>query len=125
MIEDRMLPVLENLLTWTSKRQQALASNIANMDTPGYRAGDYSFDQELASIQLAATSGSHIKPANDASNIRMYEVGTPVKPNGNNVDLDRELTEITKNGYQYVTLVQYLSQKLRTVRSAISEGGKV
>ena len=34
-------PVVEELLSWTSKRQQALAGNVANMDTPGYQAHDY------------------------------------------------------------------------------------
>src|SRR5437762_1404601 len=47
MIEDRMFPVLENLLTLTSKRQQILAGNVANIDTPGYRAKDISFAAEL------------------------------------------------------------------------------
>jgi flagellar basal-body rod protein FlgB len=110
MIEDRMFPVLENLLTLTSKRQQILAGNVANLDTPGYRAKDISFAAELdGSLDMSA---------------QVIEVETKEKPNGNNVDLDRELTEITKNGLQYVTLVQYLNQRIKTLRSAISEGGK-
>jgi len=111
MIEDRMFPVLENLLTLTSKRQQILAGNVANIDTPGYRAKDISFAAELdGSLDLSA---------------KVIDVETKDKPNGNNVDLDRELTEITKNGLQYVTLVQYLNQRIKTLRAAISEGGKV
>ena len=111
MIEDRMFPMLENLLTLTSKRQQILAGNVANIDTPGYRARDISFAAELdGSLDISS---------------KVIEVETKDKPNGNNVDLDRELTEITKNGLQYVTLVQYLNQKIKTLRSAISEGGKV
>jgi flagellar basal-body rod protein FlgB len=125
MIEDKMLPVLQDLLTWTSKRQQAMAANVANLDTPGYRAKDYSFSETMASINMTATSGKHIAPVEDTSSARMYAVDTEVKPNGNNDDLDRELTEITKNGLQYITLVQYLNQRLRTLRTAINEGGKV
>lgn len=125
MIEDKMFPVLENLLSWTSKRQQALAANVANLDTPGYRAKDYSFQEQMQSLNMAATSGKHIAPAEDSSIAQMYEVESNVKPNGNSVNLDRELTEITKNGLQYVTLVQYLNQRLRTLRTAITEGGKV
>lgn len=125
MIEDRMFPVLENLLSWTSKRQQALASNIANMDTPGYRAKDFSFQEQLQTLNVAATAGNHIVPANNDSTARMYEVATRVKPNGNTVELERELTEITKNGLQYITLVQYLNQKLRTLRASINDGGRV
>jgi flagellar basal-body rod protein FlgB len=124
--EDRNFPVLQDLLSWTSKRQQALGSNVANLDTPGYRAQDYSFEQELASsIVMTSTSPRHITPIQESSNARLFEVETREKPNGNNVDIDRELTEITKNGVQYLTLVQYLNQKIRTLRSSITDGGKV
>ena len=111
MIEDRMLPALENLLTLTSRRQQVLAANVANLDTPGYRAKDITFASELdGNLDLSA---------------RAVEVETKEKPNGNNVDLDRELTEITKNGLQYITLIQFLNQRIKTLRAAIMDGGRV
>jgi len=123
--EDRTFPALENLLSWTSKRQQALASNVANRDTPGYRATDYSFESELqASVRLTLTSPQHIAASRDIGNARVYEVETSTKPNGNSVDIDRELTEVTKNGVQYLTLVEYLNQKIRTLRAAINEGAR-
>jgi len=124
--DDRMFPLMESLLSWASKRQQALASNVANQDTPGYRAKDFTFQSELeSSLSLTATSPKHIAPSAEDAAFRVIEVGTQEKPNGNNVDIERELTEITKNGLQYITMVQYLNQKIRTLRSAISEGGKV
>ena len=123
--QDRVFPALEDLLSWTSRRQQALAANVANQDTPGYRAKDYSFQEQLASITMAATSEKHMMPPGDTSTTRLYEVGTEEKPNGNTVDLEREMSELTKNGLQYLTLIEYLNQKVRTLRYAISEGGKV
>jgi flagellar basal-body rod protein FlgB len=123
--EDRMFPALEDLLSWTSRRQQALAANVANQDTPGYRAKDYSFQEQLASITMASTSEKHMMPPEDTSKTRLYEVGTEEKPNGNTVDLEREMSELTKNGLQYLTLIEYLNQKVKTLRYAISEGGKV
>jgi flagellar basal-body rod protein FlgB len=105
-----------------AKRQQALSANVANLDTPGYRSSDYSFQQELASMALKTTDSAHLSPVDD-SGARRFEVQSTVKPNGNDVDLERELTEITKNGMQYVTLVQFLNQKIRTLRSSIKEGG--
>ena len=122
--EDRMFPILEEFLSRTSKRQQALSSNIANMDTPGYRAKDYDFQSELHKLEMTRTSEKHIN-IKDTSSARVIEVGTPLKPNGNTVDIEHELTEITKNGLEYLTLVQYLNQKIRTLRTAITEGGKV
>src|SRR6266436_2380658 len=98
-----LFPAVENLLSWTSKRQQALAANVANLDTPGYRAKDYSFDEALATIDLSSTSGKHMTPVEDTDHVRMYEVDTRMKQNGNNVDLEREMKEITKNALQYIT----------------------
>src|SRR5581483_1407410 len=97
-----LFPGVENLLSWTSKRQQALAANVANLDTPGYQAKDYSFEQELTSLAMTSTSNGHILPVENNSTARMYEVGSREKANGNNVDIEREMTEITKNGLQYI-----------------------
>ena len=119
-----MFPVMEDLLSLASKRQQAMASNVANMDTPGYHAKDYTFSSALESLAAVTTSDKHISPFQENSSSRVIDVGTAEKPNGNNVDLERELTEITKNGLEYLTLVQYLNQKIRTLRSAINDGGK-
>lgn len=119
-----LFPGVEELLSWTSKRQQALSANIANLDTPGYRAKDYNFEQELATIDLSATSSKHIAPLDETNHSQLYEVDTKMKLNGNNVDLEREMKEITKNALQYITLVQYLNQKIKTLRTAITDGGK-
>jgi flagellar basal-body rod protein FlgB len=111
MIEDKMVPVIDNLLSLRSQRQQLLAANIANLDTPGSRAVDVSFEQELGESM--------------ATNPKLVEVDTREKPDGNNVDLDRELTEITRNGIQYITLVQFVNHRLKTMRSSIVDGGRV
>ena len=118
---------IERYMDVLSSRQRQVAANIANLDTPGYRAKDYSFEAELASqvVSMTKTSPMHIAPVQDTPSARIYEVGTKDKPNGNNVDIERELTEITKNGLEYITFIQYLNQKIRTLRSAISDGGKV
>jgi flagellar basal-body rod protein FlgB len=124
--EDRVFPALEDLLSWTTKRQQALSANVANQDTPGYRAKDYefSFKEQLDSLTLTTTNEKHMTPLEDTSKTRLYEVGTEEKLNGNTVDLEREMSELTKNSLQYLTLIQYLSQKIKTMRYAITEGGK-
>jgi flagellar basal-body rod protein FlgB len=108
MIDGKLFPHLEKMLDWTAQRQQALSANIANIDTPGYRAKDVAFSEQLGEAQLTT-----------------YEVPAKAKDNGNTVDLDREMTELSKNGLQYVALVQYLNQKLRTLRTSLTEGGRV
>jgi flagellar basal-body rod protein FlgB len=115
-------PIIERLMDMMAKRQQALSANLANVDTPGYRATDFSFDQELASaVSLTTTDPLHVNPAGDSGATR-FEVGGELKPNGNDVNLERELTEQSKNAIQYMTLVQFLNRKIQTLRSSIKEG---
>ena len=123
MIETSFLNFIESQLSIASKRQQVLSANIANVDTPGYRAQDVTFEDQMDLLDLVGTAGRHMTPLGPDAKFRMFDVGTEAKPNGNTVDLDRELTEVTKNGLQYVTLMQFLQNKLRTLRSSITDGG--
>ncbi len=123
MIDSRILSFIESQLTVAIRRQEALSANIANADTPGYLAQDVQFGEQLQMLNAAGTSSRHIKPAGGDRQVRMFDVESDVKPNGNSVDLDRELTEVTKNGLEFITLMQFLQNKLRTLRYSISEGG--
>lgn len=123
MIENLRFPAPEDLLSLALKRKHVLAANVANVDTPGYRAQDYRFEDQLA-LSMQTTSEKHISGLGAGDVARLYEVGTAERPDGNNVDIERERTEITKNDLHYETLVQFLNQKIRTLRSAITEGGK-
>lgn len=122
-VGDKMFPLVENMLDWTAKRQQAISANLANIDTPGYKARDISFSEHLQGLSLETTSNLHLESFSQ-NGMNVFEVGTPDKQNGNSVDLDREMTELTKNGLQYIALVQFLNQKIRTLRSAINDGGR-
>ena len=125
MISNQFQNFLENVLSWSARRQEAVSANIANIDTPGYRSKDYSFQQEMDTIGMAATSDKHMMPAEMSSSANIFEVESRVqRDNGNNVDLDREMTEMAKNGLQYITVIQILNQKMRTLRSSIQEGGQ-
>ena len=123
MIETSFLNFIESHLSIASKRQQVLSANIANVDTPGYRAQDVAFEDQMDLLNLVGTAGRHMTPLGSDAGFQMFDVGTKAKPNGNTVDLDRELTEVTKNGLQYVTLMQFLQNNLRTLRSSITDGG--
>lgn len=121
-VGNKLFPVVENLLDWTAKRQQTISANLANIDTPGYKAKDISFSEQMKALSLEVSSPVHLEPTT-GNGLGVFEVDTKAKQNGNTVDLDREMTELTKNGLQYVALVQFLNQKLRTLRSAIRDGG--
>jgi len=122
MIESPLLNFIENRLDVAAKRQQLISGNIVNVDTPGYLAQDVTFDQQMAMLNLSGTSSGHLGLSVDSAGIRVTDSSSEVKPNGNSVDLDRELTESTKNGLEFVMLMQFLQNKLRTMRSSITEG---
>ena len=124
MIDNRLYPAIEDRMDWTARRQQALSNNIANIDTPGFHSKDVSFSEQLQLLQVNITNSKHIAPIGMDSRMQQYEVAGKVDLKNNSVDLDREMSELTKNGLEYVAMLQFVSQKLKTLRSAISEGGK-
>ena len=121
---DKIDPVLERMLDVTAQRQKVLSSNIANIDTPGYKAKDVAFQQELsASLQLVTTHPSHRTVMSTASPA-VVEVEGKTNANGNSVDLDHEVAAMTRNGLMYVMLVQSLNSAIKSLRYSISEGTK-
>jgi flagellar basal-body rod protein FlgB len=124
MIDNRLYPAIEDRMDWTARRQQALSNNIANIDTPGYHSKDVSFSDQLLMLQVSTPNPKHIAPIGMDPRMQQYEVSGSSDLKDNSVDLDREMSELTKNGLQYVAMIQFVSQKLKTLRSAINEGGK-
>jgi len=109
MLDGPISPFVEKMLDFTAKRQQALSTNLANLDTPGYKSKDVKFTDELSA------AGSSTQMIEDQSN---------PKPNGNTVDLESQMTKLNQNGLQYVLLVQYMSSEVKSLRYSISEGTK-
>jgi flagellar basal-body rod protein FlgB len=100
---------LEKYMDLLSARQHLVAANIANADTPGYRARDIDFQNELQS----AISGPP----------REVEVADlPVKNDGNNVSLDRESRMLAENALRFQVASGLLRTKIQNIRSAIKEG---
>jgi flagellar basal-body rod protein FlgB len=110
MLENGINPLVEKMLDFTARRQQTISSNLANLDTPGYQAKDIQFHDALST----ATSSIEELEVDDAN----------VKANGNNVDLEKQMTQMTQNGLQYMLLVEYLRSDIQSIKTAITEGGK-
>jgi len=101
---------LEHYMDLLAARQRLVASNIANMDTPGYRTRDIDFRHEF----LARVRGG--RPA-------VIEVeGLPEKNDGNNVSLDREARLLAENALRFSIASNLLRDHVRTLRKAIQEG---
>ena len=96
---DKGLGILENLLRLTSQRHKVLSSNVANADTPGYRAKDLEFkaiaEEELG---MRTTDRSHIPVSGAGGNEGLVSVESGQSwGDGNNVELDVEMAKLTEN----------------------------
>ncbi len=134
------IEVMGRALCLRAKRNTIISSNIANIDTPGYKAKDMNFRQVMDSyleekmgirsggsqaerdIAIKTTHPNHIsakpkkvEPSVDVSKER----GVP-----NNVDLDEEMAKLSENNIQYQLTAQMLIKKFEILRTAITEGGK-
>jgi flagellar basal-body rod protein FlgB len=120
-------------LNLRAHRQQVLASNIANADTPYYKARDFDFRETYAEVMgqreasghlaLARTNPVHLPMAVggvlEAVNLQ-YRTEYQSAVDGNTVDMDVERAEFMDNTLQYQVLTTFLNDKLRGLRSAIA-----
>jgi flagellar basal-body rod protein FlgB len=110
------LDMLNNVLRVSELRHRAISQNIANVNTPGYRRRDVSFEEAVREI-LAAEAGEVLPGIQP----EICEVeGLPSRADGNNVDIDREMGALGKNSLLYQTVAQVLASRLGTMRSAIT-----
>lgn len=120
-----------------SERQRTIASNIANVDTPGFVARDYKFGDALqnamqggkgtsVSTAQARTDGRHMAftPIGELSGTNKAELGYSVQsqPNldQNTVDLDRERANFVDNTVRYEAALRFISGQSKTMLSAIT-----
>lgn len=107
------------LLDAAALRHEALATNLANLETPGYRRIDLApdFVRQLDKVAESSTPDDleRLKPtlAEDPS-------ARAVRPDGNNVQLDRELLEMNRNALEYDVLTQFVSDSLKRLKTAIT-----
>ncbi len=102
---------IERYMDLLSARQKLAASNIANADTPGYKTKDIDFQQEFASMM------------NGEQPLTIDAQGLPEKPDGNNVNIDREARMLAENAMRFNVASSLLRQQIATVKEAISGGG--
>jgi flagellar basal-body rod protein FlgB len=103
---------LEKYMDVLAARQKVVASNIANVDTPGYKTKDLDFQSEFNALLQGSSSG----PA-------AQEVGgLHVKNDGNNVSLDREARLLSENSIRFSAATNLMKRQFSMLKSAIHEG---
>lgn len=126
---DKYLGVHAQALPLRSQRSETLAANLANADTPGYRARDVDFKSALAAagganapVRLAATRPGHIGAGANGANAPELKYRTPLAPSldGNTVDVQLEQAAFAENAVRYQATLTFLSSKLRGLMTAIT-----
>jgi flagellar basal-body rod protein FlgB len=121
---------LENAMNYSSTKQKVISQNIANADTPFYKAKDVkfngSFRNELeASIDAYRTDNRHFdfKITPSANSGVVTKNNLQYNNNGNSVDVDQEMSDLATNQIYYNALADRLSGKFQSMQNVI-RGGK-
>jgi flagellar basal-body rod protein FlgB len=115
LLDDTTSAVLHQALSGLAARQRTIADNIANIETPGYRAGRVQFEDSLRS---AVAAGDPQRARSDLA--RSLE---PTRLNGNNVNLDHETLSNVDTGLRYQLMLRALDGKYGLLRTVLAGGG--
>lgn len=146
IFDSRTLTALQRSLDAASLRQQVISNNLANANTPGYKASHVVFESLLQQaldggetpvpqllpvatnprhFGLSAEAASRLLPADPVKDVTpqvVRETGTSVRNDGNNVDVEREIADLTENSLVYSALVSQVNTRFQWLRTAIFEG---
>ncbi|MDO6515447.1 MULTISPECIES: flagellar basal body rod protein FlgB [unclassified Neptuniibacter] len=123
---DAALGIHDDALLYRARRAEVLANNIANADTPNFKAKDLEFSQILnqaseMTIKQAATSPKHqttlLSP--DLAADMMFRIPSQASVDGNTVEVQQEMARYTENALDYQTSFQLLNKKITGLKSAI------
>lgn len=124
ILVDKTSAILKKVLDGASVRQRVLANNIANVETPGFTRQQLSFEDELhaAMDQPSFNPETQIEAVERVALDVTSDTVTPARDDGNNVQIEREMTDMAKNSLQYETAAKLLTMKMRGMRDAIFDG---
>jgi flagellar basal-body rod protein FlgB len=114
-IETPTMQRVEHFLDLVTFRHELISSNLANVDTPGYRTQDIDFETEMRRAEQRL-EGAPVSP-----HVQQVK-GLIERPDGNNVSLERETLALARVQLQYRAGVELLRNEIHTLQSAINEG---
>lgn len=127
LLASSQVSVLEQALGAASLRQKVISNNIANVNTPGFKKSEVSFEDLLqdavngGKLQLTRTQEKHIPTQENGqiSPIISTDDSTTFRTDGNNVDIDVEMAGLAKNSIYYDAVAQQLNTYFSNLKSAI------
>ncbi|MEX0974455.1 MAG: flagellar basal body rod protein FlgB [Bacillota bacterium] len=118
--------IMQGALDGAWARQEILANNVANAETPGYKRLDLDFRGQLQKALGAVATPSITDPRHlsASDNVRLFTEQdlSSITPDGNSVDIDKEMGEVSTNALYYAAVSKQLSSYLGLLRKAITEG---
>ena len=110
-------------LTGLSSRQRTIANNVANVDTPNFKASEVRFEDTLRNAMTRQQGAEPSQASLNAQASRTSFVdGTTTRADGNNVDIDREMELLGETNLTYSALTQAMSTRLGILRNVINGG---
>jgi len=127
-LDTPVLQVIEKGLDASSMRQKVLSNNVSNAETPGFKRSDVDFKKALDkamgtsnTLSLKLSSPKHIAGVTDGPENLIVTDQSSLHNNGNNVDIDREMTNIAENGIYFNSLTRTSSMQLGIMRLLINQ----
>lgn len=131
LFQSTTLPALEQTTAFAQRRHELLAGNIANLDTPDYRARDLSvenFETSLAAAVRAQQNPGELPPLQSPGEMPRDPMDGPreametlVYHDGSDVNLERQVTEMSKNQHLHNMAISLMRNQFSVLRAAISE----
>ncbi|MCR9220683.1 MAG: flagellar basal body rod protein FlgB [Alphaproteobacteria bacterium] len=127
-----LVGMLTQKMDWLTQRQRVLAQNIANADTPGYRARDIEpidFDRALkgqqGALQLAVTSPAHVTSASGQESFRSVRNRSPyeVAPAGNQVVIEEQMMRLSETAGDFELTTGLYRKYMGLYRMALGRSG--
>ena len=130
LFDATQIPILQKALDGYSRRNRAIASNISNINTPGYKAQSVRFEEELADAMQGSRVGGTLTNPRHMPLVEEDSVGrtAPESSEGtadelasgvNNVDIDHEMAELAKNQIRFKFAAKLLGQTFKGIQQSI------
>ena len=117
---DKSFDVLQKIMQSAGIRQKVISSNIANADTPGYKAKDVKFGNLVEKERnLMTTDPKHIGSGSSGVNVTYKVEETPSWGDRNNVEMNVEVAKMTENALLHDAAVTIISKKIKMFKAAI------
>lgn len=127
--DNKVYNLIKQGLDATSLRSKVIANNIANVNTKGYKKYYVTFEETLKdamnSVKLEKSDALHLDGANNTGKISIkQDTSTSMREDGNNVDIESEMSNQAANTLLYNALITQANSKLSLTRYVVTGGGR-